>query len=220
MKLHKNISQQIEAINVKENMPLIISDVDEVLVHFASPLESFLDTHNIAISFKSYKLFGNVHFKETKELVCDETIMELLDVFFTEKLHTCPPVVGVKNALNNLKKKYQIIILTNTPFEARESRIKSLNNLGIDFPLVTNTGHKGEAVSEICKNLKAPALFLDDIPTHHKSVAQLAPHVHRVHFVADPRLAKLLPPAVDSHERIDNWPEAELYISNFFTNSR
>ncbi len=216
MRLDQNISEQIEAIKLKENKPLIISDADEVLVHFASPLEQFFDTNNMSISFTSYKLFGNVHFKDSKKAVSKGQILELLQSFFIEKVHTCPPVEGVKTALDSLKEKYQIIILTNTPHEAKERRIKALKGLGLDFPLISNDGHKGLAVREICKNLNAPALFLDDIPHHHTSVAEHAPHVHRIHFVADTRLAKLLPPAADSHERIDNWADAEAYISKYF----
>jgi hypothetical protein len=216
MPLHRNILEQINSINIKENKPLIISDVDEVLVYFATPLENYLDTKNMSISFISYKLFGNVHYKDTNKNVPKDIVIELLQSFFAEKVHTCPPVEGVENAFKRLREKFQIIILTNTPYEARTDRIKALKGLGLDFPLVANDGHKGQAVREICKNLKAPALFLDDIPHHHTSVAELAPHVHRVHFVADPRLAKLLPPACDSHERIDNWVDAERYINKYF----
>lgn len=216
MLLDINIIKQIEAINIKENKPLIISDVDEVLVHFASPLESFLASQNMTIAFTSYKLFGNVHFTDTKKAVPKEEIIELLQDFFATSIHTCPLVDGAKRSLDKLSKKFQIIILTNTPHTAREARKSALNNLGIDYPLITNDGHKGEAVSLICKNLTAPAVFLDDIPHHHSSVAKSAPHVHRLHFVADPRLAKLLPPATHSHQRIDNWVDTEAYITKLF----
>jgi hypothetical protein len=44
-------------------------------------------------------------------------------------------------------------------------------------------------------------------------VAEHAPDVHRIHFVADPRLAKLIGPASGASKRIDVWEEAQDWIT-------
>jgi hypothetical protein len=38
-----------------------------------------------------------------------------------------------------------------------------------------------------------PVFFVDDVPNHHASVAELAPDVFRIHLVGDERLKPLLP---------------------------
>lgn len=219
MEIDSKTLKQLEEIEVIKHKPMIISDADEVLVHFAKPLELFLAEHGMSISFTSYKLFGNVRYNADNKPVPKKTVFELLQGFFQEKVHTCPPVANVGAALDRLSKNYQIVILSNTPFSAKNLRKTSLEENGINFPLITNEGHKGVAVRKLADKANAPTVFLDDIPHHHTSVAQNAPNVHRIHFVADRRLARLLPPADHSHARIDNWLEAEAYLNDFLLNS-
>jgi hypothetical protein len=61
--------------------------------------------------------------------------------------------------------------------------------------------------------MQAPVFFLDDITHNIDSVAEHAPDVHRIHFVADPRLAKLIGPASGASKRIDVWEEAQDWIT-------
>ena len=56
------------------------------------------------------------------------------------------------------------------------------------------------------------AVFIDDLPPHHGSVAKHAPEVHRLHMIADPELRGLIPAAPDAHVRIDDWPAAHAHI--------
>ena len=80
------------------------------------------------------------------------------------------------------------------------------------YPLVANIGEKGPAVGMLAERTAAPIYFIDDSPSHHTSVAREANHVFRLHFVANPRLAKLLDAAPDSHNRADDWPAARTII--------
>ena len=57
-----------------------------------------------------------------------------------------------------------------------------------------------------------PTVFVDDLPVHHASVAKHAPEVHRLHMVAEPRLAPAVPTAEHAHARIDDWPTATHWI--------
>ena len=55
-------------------------------------------------------------------------------------------------------------------------------------------------------------VFVDDLPVHHASVAKHAPEVHRLHMVAEPRLAPAVPVAEHAHIRIDDWPTAVTWV--------
>ena len=75
-----------------------------------------------------------------------------------------------------------------------------------------NAGAKGDAVRQLAARVTAPVFFVDDIPTHHTSVAERANHVHRIHYVADPRLSLLLGPAEHSHLRATDWNNIHQYV--------
>lgn len=203
---------QIQFLKVKSDQPLIITDADEVLVHFAAAFEGHLNSLGFSINFTSYKIFGNIYGREDNKPLQKQQVMEILKHFFMAKIDTCLPVLNVVQTLNNLSQDHQIIILTNTPYAAKLKRQMALKNIGIDFPLITNEGHKGGAVKEIISGHRDACFFIDDIPHHHTSVMEHCPQVQRIHFVADERLQRLLPKAEDSHVRIDNWLEVAKYI--------
>ncbi len=82
----------------------------------------------------------------------------------------------------------------------------------MDFPLIANIGTKGQVVQHLTERLTCPSFFIDDIPHNHSSVRKHANHVHRLHFIADRRLAGLLGPAEHSHARLESWPDLHDHI--------
>jgi hypothetical protein len=77
----------------------------------------------------------------------------------------------------------------------------------MDYPLVLNTGPKGPLAAGMVRQVRGPAVFIDDLISNLDSVEQSAPEVHRFQMVADPRLQPLAPCAPDRHRRIDDWAE-------------
>ena len=76
----------------------------------------------------------------------------------------------------------------------------------------------GGPVVELLEELKpAVALFVDDLPVHHESVAKHAPHVWRLHMVAEPRVAAHTPASSHAHARIDDWETAAGWILDRFS---
>ena len=62
--------------------------------------------------------------------------------------------------------------------------------------MVCNSGGKGVPARAIIERHRATVTaFVDDLPVHHASVAKHAPEVHRLHMVAEPRLAPAVPTA-------------------------
>jgi hypothetical protein len=79
--------------------------------------------------------------------------------------------------------------------------------------VVCNSGGKGVPARAIIDRYGAGStVFVDDLPVHHASVAKHAPEVHRLHMVAEPRLAPAVPTAEHAHARIDDWPTAAKWI--------
>lgn len=203
--------------DIAADRPLMLVDADEVLLQFAGPLTVFLNDSGYEITFDSYRLNGNICNLASGQVATPMEVSGLVGQFFAERVHLCPPVEGAVAAMKALSARAQVVILSNVPDYARAARAKSLASHGLDYPLVANVGPKGPAVRALTENLDAPALFIDDLPHNHQSVAAEAAHVHRIHFVADLRLQKLIEPAEHAHHRVDSWPEAQDYIERWLT---
>jgi hypothetical protein len=203
---------QIDALTLTRGRPLIVSDADEVLLQFMVGLERYLDTQDLWIDLRSFALSGNIKRKGTDEPVPPAEMPALLDAIFAASAHDLDVVPGAVDALAALSERAQIVILTNVPIEAKPRREASLAAQGIPYPVIANKGLKGGAVRRLADLVEAPVVFLDDIPHNLSSVAKAHTPAHLIHFIADPRLAKLLGPAKDSHLHTTDWAEARSFI--------
>lgn len=215
--LPAQVAEQLAALPLRTGRPLLIVDADEVLFYFMRGLETFLASRELYFDWASYALHGNIRQRKDDSPVDAETLHPLLQRFFAEATELMEPVDGAAEALAKLSGSTQIVILSNVPMASRAARARALARHGMDFPLIANTGPKGPAVATMLQRVAAPAVFIDDIPHNHSSVAECAPAVHRLHFVADPRLAALLGPAPDCHHRLENWPLMETHVSGLLT---
>lgn len=194
--------------------PLIICDADEVLLRFLLGLEGFLERNGCYLDLTSFRIHGNVKHKATHEAVADEAVTQLIADFFASDTRHLQPVDGAAEALRRLSERAQIVILSNLPETSRDARIENLVQHGMPYPVIAGKGPKGPVVKGLLGDFARPVVFIDDLPPNLTSVAAETPHVHRLHFIADPRLAKLLPAAADAHRRIDDWPSAAEWISS------
>lgn len=195
--------------------PLLICDCDEVLLHFAGPFASYLDAeHALELNFETFALSGNIRRRSDGGIVEKREVAGLVDSFFADAMEGQPAVEGAADALLALSEHYDVVILTNIRDEYRDRRTAQIKALGMPFPVYANSGPKGPAVTSLLAEFgRTSAAFVDDMPPHHSSVMRDAPHVHRLHMVADPALRALIPAAIDAHARIDIWYEALPYLT-------
>lgn len=208
---------QLDQLELTTGQPLIISDADEVIVHFATPLEQYLRERGYNVSFDGYKLEGSIRRITDHSVVDVHEIMPMIEDFFEGAVDEQPPVNGAVDALNSLKERAQVIVLTNLPDSFRSRRAAAFANLGLSAPVITNTGLKGSSVKVLADRVQAPVVFIDDTEPHIRSVAQEVPHCYRVHFIADERLAKIHGRAPDSHHRSDCWVKTHDAITDFLS---
>ena len=202
----------VEGIELDPQRAVIICDADEVLVQFMVGLERFLLRKGLYHDFSSFRIHGNVRNRDTNERIADETVTSLFSEFFASETASLDPVFGAAEALKSLSREAQVVILSNLPASSRQARIQNFGQHGMPYPVIAGSGPKGTIVEKLIAGVTAPVVFIDDLPPHHASVASTTPHVHRLHFVADTRLAQLVSPSPDAHARIDTWPEAEPWI--------
>ncbi|MDR3499165.1 MAG: hypothetical protein P4L72_08060 [Parvibaculum sp.] len=211
--LHEDVVPQIEALRLRRGVPLIVTDCDEVLMQFLVGLETYLETQGLWLDLRSYALTGNIKHHGTDEVFAASSMPGLMKGFFETSTHALIAVPGAADALKALSARAQIVVLTNVPFSERETRAKNLAAQGMDYPVVANKGLKGGAVKKLADMVDAPVFFLDDIPHNIASVARAHDASHRLHFIADKRLAKLMGQSPDSHFHTTEWSEAHDFIA-------
>lgn len=189
--------------------PLLISDCDDVLLHFAPHFADY-----VAEAYGYHFALGRPGFvgaltDEQGVAVAPERAWELLGGFFDAEMHRQHLVDGALEALRTIGREADIVILTNIRDEYQANRVEQLERLEIRHRVLCNQGGKGRPVTEILAEMQPSAtVFVDDLPVHHESVAKHAPQVWRLHMIAEPLMAAATPPSEHAHARIDHWDEA------------
>ena len=68
-----------------EDRPLIVCDVDDVVLQFATPFEAFLETRGHRLLPRSFKLTGNIVNGTDESVVEAPAVKALIDDFFMEQ---------------------------------------------------------------------------------------------------------------------------------------
>ena len=198
-------------VPVAPGRPLLIVDADEVLLAFARGFDRFLNERGCYLDLVSYRLHGNVRRRDDNAPLIDIEVAGLLDEFRGD-LDWLEPIDGACETIAALRQAMAIVVVSNVSPGQAPARLENLRNLGLIAPLLANSGPKGPAVKVLAKRAGKPAFFVDDVPMHHASVAELAPDVFRIHFVGDERLKPLMPTSPHAHLRADNWSEIDAFI--------
>jgi len=191
--------------------PLLIADADEVLLAFAKGFDKFLASHDCYLDLVSYRLHGNVRRREGRLPLIDIEVTALLDEFRAE-LDWLEPVAGAFEAISALREIMSVVVVSNVSPAQAPARLRNLAAHGLDVPLLANSGPKGPAVKSLAKRAGGPVFFVDDVPMHHASVAELSPDVIRIHLVGDERLRPLMPSSPHAHLRTDDWTDVEAFV--------
>jgi len=189
--------------------PLLISDCDDVLLQFAPHFAEWVaQEHGLAFNLDVPAFSGALRDRDGARVEA-ERVWPLLDAFFDREMHRQNVVPGALEALRVIGAEADIVILTNIGDQYHANRVAQLKRLDIRHRVLCNQGGKGRPVLELIGAMgPSAAVFVDDLPHHHESVAKHAPDVWRLHMIAEPRIAAVTPAARFAHARIDAWSEA------------
>ena len=192
--------------------PLLITDCDEVLLHMVSHFAEWLEAEqDVRFALETGRFSDAMTVIGTGEPLALDQAWILLDAFFRGEMHRQTLVPGAVEALGRIGEVADIMILTNLGSEAHPWRVDQLANHGIRHDVICNSGGKGAPVKKLARR-RPSAVFVDDLPMHHASVAKHAPNVWRLHMIAEPRVASAVPMSEHAHARIDDWPSASDWI--------
>ncbi|MCV0428791.1 MAG: hypothetical protein K5905_25335 [Roseibium sp.] len=193
--------------------PLIICDVDEVILHMILHLEDYLHARDLMFLKYEYRLTGNIGGRKDGTLVPADEVRKHLLMFFEEICHRQEMVPGANSALEHLARDWDIVLLTNLPgVHNKPIREQLLSGLGIPFPVVINSGPKGGAVAALASGRTTPVVFIDDSPGNHASVQASYPAAVQVQFIADPRFLKTTEQTGHIDLLTGDWDETARFI--------
>lgn len=189
--LHEITERQLASLVINHSRPLVICDVDEVIVHFTRDFEDFLAERNYLLETTDLRnLQTAVRPVHGGPKLTDVATIDLVDKFFELRTRTMKPIDRAVEGLRLLSQHADVVMLTNLPHSAGDHRRENLASLGLPFPVITNSGPKGPAINLMAAKVNAPVVFIDDSPGFIASAYEHAPHVHLVHFVQDASVSK------------------------------
>ncbi|WP_394760958.1 hypothetical protein [Phenylobacterium sp.] len=186
--------------------PLVIVDVDEVLGLFMLGFGAFIARHGYELRFERFALFQNIYRPGAAEHLDLAEGRTLFDEFFRTGCGEIEPAPGAVAALNRLKPKAEILILSNAPAEAERLRGDWLKRHGLPHALILSSGPKGPITSALVAQTRGKTAFIDDLLSNLDSVAEHSPATATFQHVADLRLRPLAPRS-ERHPRIDDWAD-------------
>lgn len=192
--------------------PLVICDVDEVIVHFTRDFEDFIGLHGLWLDTSSFALNGNVRDRNTNAPAPDALVAELIGTFFDTRTRHMQEIDGAVASLLAFGERADVVLLTNLPHTAGDHRRENLRNHGLPYPVVTNSGPKGPAIRNLWERGGRPVVFIDDSPSYIASAHDHAPQVHLVHFLHDDRFARHIAPLDYVSLRTASWDEVRPYV--------
>ena len=193
--------------------PLIVIDVDEVVLAFVDALEAWLGARELHLARDGFALNGNVR-RTDGEAVTTVELRSLLHGFFDEAAHDMAPLPGAIDGIASFSPAADVVFLSNLPAAAAVARRTNLDALGLRHALIVNEGPKGPALARLVAGMAAPVVFMDDSPSNIASARAAVPAATLVHFVADAGFRATLTPGPDIALFTGDWDEAARFVTD------
>jgi hypothetical protein len=191
-----------------DDRPLLVLDVDDVLLHFVRPFPRYLEGLGYRLTFDSFRLTGNIHHMVSGQAAEQPLVTELLDAFFVAQADWQTLTDGAAETLAGFAADVEIVLLTAMPHRHRDARRRHLDRLGLTYPLVTTEMAKGPAIRSLRGSKGRPVAFVDDQPRNLVSAKESVPDTHLFHLMAENTLRDLLPPPPEGIHVVTDWHEA------------
>ncbi|HBF32360.1 hypothetical protein [Rhizobium sp.] len=188
--------------------PLLVCDVDDVVLEFLFPFEAYLNSLGHQLLPKSFRLTGNIISLETQSALEEQHVQTILRDFFAQQEEWQRPFGNSVDVLTQLGTMADVVFLTAMPPAFTAQRRRLLDRLGLDFPLLATESPKGPVVKALHAERGLPLAFMDDMAHNLHSVADHAPECLLVHIAPQSDIHRFAPPTAPQVIRANDWSSA------------
>ncbi|TCM57525.1 hypothetical protein C8J36_102325 [Rhizobium sp. PP-F2F-G48] len=193
--------------------PLIVCDIDEVVLEFVTPFQTFLKAGGRELLPRSFRLHGNIVPLGSTEPVPDAMVPTLLEDFFQTQDAWQTPARQAAETLADLSGEADIVFLTAMPPRHTEVRRRLLDRHGLSaYPLLATEAPKGPVVRQLHDARDVPVVFIDDILRNLESVRAHAPDCLLIRLMANAEFLAMAPAPSEGIESAADWADAARII--------
>ena len=203
-----------EIISPSSNRPLIVCDIDEVVLEFLTPFQSFLLAQDKELRANSFALHGNIFDLNTNDAVENQKVSSLIEDFFADQLNWQMLLPDVDLVLKELSQDMDVIFLTAMPPHHFEKRKKLLEQFDLTFPLIATEDAKGPILKDANALVDDHVFFIDDMIYNHHSVAEHAPDTHHISIMGNQEFKAIAPDLDDYIYDAENWADLKNHIQS------
>ncbi|MDF1777457.1 MAG: hypothetical protein P1V13_15590 [Rhizobiaceae bacterium] len=197
--------------------PLIVCDVDEVVLEFLTPFGKYLRANGHELLPRSFRLTGNIVSLENQQEASADRVSTMLEDFFATQLDWQTPTHDVGEILSNLSALADILFLTAMPPRHYDARRALLDRHGLTYPLIATVEAKGPLIRDLHAERTQPLVFIDDMAYNHLSVLEHAPTVKAIHFMSNDHFRTMAPHPGDDVTLASDWHDIERIIKSHVT---
>jgi hypothetical protein len=209
------VNEIVEALQ-RSKKPLIICDVDEVVLEFVGPLQAYLASVGHRLHADSFRLDGNI--RRIADGVCAtrEEIAAFQEAFFSAQDKWQTPAAGAIDVLGGLEDEADIVFLTAMPPRHQAVRRALLDLHGFGYPMVASEDAKGPIAASLIGTRTVPSVFIDDISRNLHSVREHLPGCLLINLMANATFAAMAPDPGKGVMKARDWQHAGEMIRAHF----
>jgi hypothetical protein len=192
--------------------PLVVCDVDEVVLEFLDPFDRYLNSVGHKLHPDSFRLHGNIRSIVEDVAAAREEVDRMEEEFFATQGKWQVPARGVDTALRSLSRDADIVFLTAMPPRHHDVRRTLLDLHGLGFPMIATEEPKGPVVAALIGDRNVPAVFVDDIVRNLGSVRTHAPGCLLMHLMANQVFRAMGPKPEKDVVIAEDWVDAQRLI--------
>ncbi|MGO8371312.1 hypothetical protein ACC808_23085 [Rhizobium ruizarguesonis] len=196
--------------------PLIVCDVDDVVLQFIGPFQLFLQSQGHAFLPRSFRLHGNIVSQADGVEIEDQEVSRLIEEFFEAQELWQTPLDRVVETLDRLSEEADILFLTAMQPRFQDQRRRLLDRMGLLFPLLATEQPKGPIVHALHASRSLPVVFIDDMARNLHSVRDHVTDCLLIHLIPNSPVHRFAPAAADDITRASDWTHAAALIEAHF----
>jgi hypothetical protein len=195
--------------------PLVVCDIDDVVLEFATPFEAFLLERGYRLLPRSFKLTGNI-VDATANALDAVAVKDLIHDFFIEQESRQTAFAEAVDSLHALAARADLVFLTAMPPRHAEVRRRLLDRLTLSYPMISSEEPKGPIVAALHGGRPLPVAFVDDMVGNLHSVGDHVPDCALVYLPPDVAIFRFAPEPDPHVLRAQDWAEARGLIETHF----